>query len=58
MKLKHIRRLATRGVLVPFALFALVLASSLPVSAQSSDPAASYDSSASYIDIGPLSMNW
>lgn len=56
--MKSIRRLATRGVLVPFALFALVLASSLPASAQT----LADDSSASWsVDItipGIFSMKW
>ena len=54
--MKYIRRFATRGVLVPFALFAFVLASSLPASAQtltSADATTSFDGG-----FLPDSMNW
>jgi hypothetical protein len=53
--MKQVRRFLVRGTLVPFALFALVIASSIPASAAPLDgtPAPSY----SFV-IGPLSLNW
>jgi hypothetical protein len=53
--MKKFRRFVIRGAFVPFALFALVIASSVPASAYSPDAptAPSY----SFV-IGPFSLNW
>ncbi len=50
--MKQLRRFLTRGVFVPFALFALIVAGSVPASA------APLNDDAMSITFGPLSMNW
>jgi hypothetical protein len=50
--MKQLRRFLSRGVFVPFALFALIVAGSVPASA------APLNDTAMAVDIGPLSMNW
>ena len=53
--MKQFRRRTSRAILVPFALFAIVLGGALPASASS----LSYAPDApSYIVIGPLSLSW
>jgi hypothetical protein len=54
--MKQFRRRTARTILVPFALFAIVLAGALPASAAPlTSASADY---AYYIDIGPLSLSW
>ena len=50
--MKHLRRRTSRAILVPFALFVLVLGGALPASA------APLDTTAYYIGIGPDSLSW
>jgi hypothetical protein len=53
--MKQIRRRTARAILVPFALFVLVLGGALPASAAP----LSYSADSSFrIVIGPLSLNW
>ena len=54
--MKYIRRRASRAILVPFALFVLVLGGTLPASAAPLYGAA--DTTAYYIGIGPDSLSW
>ena len=51
--MKQVRRFLSRGVLVPLALFALMVASSVPASAAPLNDTADVS-----ISLGPLSMNW
>ena len=53
--MKHFRRRANRAILVPFALFVLVLGGALPASAA---PISSTPDAPAYIGIGPLSLSW
>jgi hypothetical protein len=55
LSMKHIRNLTVRGVLVPLALLALVIASSVPASAS---PLTVTTPDSVRITIGSLSMNW
>ena len=50
--MKYIRHRASRAILVPFALFVLVLGGALPASA------APLDTTSYHIGIGPLSLSW
>jgi len=50
--MKHLRRRTSRAILVPFALFVLVLGGALPASA------APLQTTADYISIGPDSLSW
>ena len=50
--MKLFRRRTSRAILVPFALFVIVLGGALPASA------APLDSTSNYIGIGPLSLSW
>jgi hypothetical protein len=57
--MKQFRRRSARAILVPFALFALVIASSLPASADYSSDGATYTAPTySKVVIGPLSLKW
>jgi hypothetical protein len=51
--MKQFRRRTSRAILVPFALFVLVLGGALPASAAPLDTTTSY-----YSGIGPLSLSW
>jgi hypothetical protein len=51
--MKHFRRHTSRAILVPFALFVLVLGGALPASAAPLTPETSY-----YIGNGPDSLSW
>ena len=52
--MKQIRRRTARAILIPFALFAIVLGGALPASADTgSTPTATYS-----CVIGPFSLNW
>jgi hypothetical protein len=51
--MNQLRRFLTRGVFVPFALFALIVAGSVPASAAPLDTSAYAP-----LPIDPLSMNW
>jgi hypothetical protein len=53
--MKQIRRRTTRAILVPFALFVIVLGGALPAAAYDSDSA---PAAPTYIVIGPLSLRW
>jgi hypothetical protein len=54
--MKQIRRITTRSVLVPLALLALVMATSIPANAASLPT----DASPTVVSVrfGPLSINW
>jgi hypothetical protein len=61
--MQYFRRRSTRAILIPFALFALVISSSLPAFAyddgDASPPAATYTVPAyGKLPIGPLSLKW
>jgi hypothetical protein len=56
--MKQLRRYARRGVLVPLALFALIMASSLPANAASANAIAERTEAHTVVHIGPLSLNW
>jgi len=51
--MKQFRRRTARAILVPFALFAIVLGGALPASAAPLTPETSF-----YIVIGPYSLSW
>ena len=50
--MKHFRRRTARAILVPFALFAIVLGGALPASA------APLNTTSYYVGIGPFSLSW
>ena len=54
--MKQIRRRTTRAILVPIALFVIVLGGVLPASA--APLATSSDTSSHHIGLGPLSLSW
>jgi hypothetical protein len=56
--MKQLRRRSTRAILIPFALFALVIGSSLPASADYSDGATYSPPTYTKYSIGPLSLKW
>jgi hypothetical protein len=53
--MKQFRRRTSRAIVVPFALFVLVLGGALPASAA---PISSAPDAAFYIVIGPFSLSW
>ena len=53
--MEQFRRRTARAILVPFALFAIVLGAALPASAA---PVVSASDAPSYSDIGPVSLSW
>jgi hypothetical protein len=61
--MKQLRRRSTRAILIPFALFALVIGSSLPASAYddgevTTPPATPAAPASAKPAIGPLSLKW
>jgi hypothetical protein len=54
--MKQFRRRTSRAILVPFALFVLVLGGALPASA--APLYGSVDTTSYYIGIGPFSLSW
>jgi len=56
--MKQLRRYAKRGVLVPLALFGLILASSLPAIAASANAIAERTEPHTVVHIGSLSLDW
>jgi hypothetical protein len=54
--MKYFRRRTSRAILVPFALFVLVLGGALPASAAPQYGTA--DTTSYDIGIGPLSLSW
>ncbi len=53
--MKQIRRRTTRAILVPFALFVIVLGGALPASAA---PLTTTPDTAIRIVVGPYSLSW
>jgi hypothetical protein len=55
--MKQFRRRSARAILIPFALFALVIGSTMPASAYYSD-GGTYSAPSYSWSIGPLSLKW
>ena len=56
--MKQVRRFATRGVLVPVALMALIAASSIPASAATLSTSSAPAQTVVAVKFGPLSISW
>jgi len=56
--MKSIRRRTLRAILVPFALFVIVVAGALPASADTLTPTNTTPAVSLSFSVGPYSLNW